>query len=147
MSWNKNKLLVAATAIIFSVGCHAVCKIFLLKSKQSTVISSFLRLPWEHTFLGLRTVFGLATSREDSKVTSFFVVLSNTLKKLLYEPVIIAVSLPFQQHSNLSNMQSFSYSEHSFALKYSCTWKIIILNLNNRLNNIRRRQLTHKMHF
>lgn len=31
------------------------------------------------------------------------------------------LSLPFQQHSNLSKMQSFSYSEHSLLLRYSWT--------------------------
>ena len=36
---------------------------------------------------------------------------------------MMAVSLPFQQHSNLSKIQSFSYREHSFDLKYSWTWK------------------------
>ena len=35
---------------------------------------------------------------------------------------MMAVSLPFQQHSNLSKIQSFSYREHSFDLKYSWTW-------------------------
>jgi len=73
------------------------------------------------TFLGFRRVFGLAMSRAASKVRSRLVVRSNTLKKLLYEPVIIAESLPLQQHSNLSKMQSFSYNEHNFDLKYSCT--------------------------
>lgn len=33
------------------------------------------------------------------------------------------LSDPFQQHSNLSKMQSFSYSEQSLLLRYSCTWK------------------------
>lgn len=32
------------------------------------------------------------------------------------------LSLPFQQHSNLSKMQSFSYSEHNLLLRYSCTY-------------------------
>ncbi|KAE8573577.1 hypothetical protein A483_HHAL011532 [Halyomorpha halys] len=45
LSWKRNKLLVAATAIMFSVGCQAVCRIFLLKSKQSTEISSFFLFP------------------------------------------------------------------------------------------------------
>lgn len=139
----------AATATTFSDGCHAVCKIFLLKSRQSTLISSFLRLPpvqtlfhikhlyerHRHTITfsrcvfesfiltlrGFKSVFGLAMSRAASNVRSRFVAQSNTLKKLLYEPVIIAESLPFQQHSNLSKIQSFSYSEHNFDLRYSCT--------------------------
>ena len=33
---SRNKLFVAATAITFSEGCHAVWRIFLLKSKLST---------------------------------------------------------------------------------------------------------------
>jgi len=36
---------VAATAMMFSEGCHAVCRIFLPKSRQSTLISSFFRFP------------------------------------------------------------------------------------------------------
>ncbi len=35
---------------------------------------------------------------------------------------MMAVSLPFQQHSNLSKMQSFSYREHNLERRYSCTW-------------------------
>uniref|UniRef100_A0A1B0AHU6 Uncharacterized protein n=1 Tax=Glossina pallidipes TaxID=7398 RepID=A0A1B0AHU6_GLOPL len=62
-----NKLLVAATAIIFSCGCQAVCRIFLLKSKQSTLILSFFRLPPVQTLRGFSTVFGLTKSREASK--------------------------------------------------------------------------------
>jgi hypothetical protein len=68
-------------------------------------------------------VLGFAMSREASRVASLFVVRSNILKKLLYDPVMMAESLPFQQHSNLSKMQSFSYNEHSFERRYSCTWK------------------------
>lgn len=33
------------------------------------------------------------------------------------------LSLPFQQHSNLSKMQSFSYKEQSLLRRYSWTWK------------------------
>jgi len=66
-------------------------------------------------------VLGFAMSRDASRIASLFVVRSNILKKLLYDPVIIAESLPFQQHSNLSKMQSFSYNEHSFERRYSCT--------------------------
>lgn len=32
------------------------------------------------------------------------------------------LSLPFQQHSNLSKMQSFSYKEQSLLRRYSWTW-------------------------
>lgn len=74
------------------------------------------------TFLGLSKYLGLAVSLEASNVTSRFEVLSNIRKKLLYEPVMIAESLPLQQHSNLSKIQSFSYSEHSLGRRYSCTW-------------------------
>ena len=35
-----------------------MCRIFLLKSKQSTPISSFLRLPPVHTLRGFNTVLG-----------------------------------------------------------------------------------------
>ena len=74
------------------------------------------------TFLGFRIVLGLAISLEASYVTSCLDCRSNIRKKLLYDPVIMAVSLPFQQHSNLSKIQSFSYNEHSFDRKYSWTW-------------------------
>jgi len=44
--WLKmNKLLVAATAMQFSVGCQAWWSIFLLKSMLSTLKSSFFFLP------------------------------------------------------------------------------------------------------
>uniref|UniRef100_A0A6B0U8D6 Putative secreted protein n=1 Tax=Ixodes ricinus TaxID=34613 RepID=A0A6B0U8D6_IXORI len=102
------RLLVAATATTFSCGCHAVCRILRLKSRQSTLISSFFRLPPVHTFRAFNTVRGLAISREASSVTSLLAVRSNTRKKLLYEPVMMELSVPFQQHSNLSKMQSFS---------------------------------------
>ena len=36
LTCSRNKLFVAATAITFSEGCHAVWRIFLLKSKLST---------------------------------------------------------------------------------------------------------------
>ena len=45
LSCSRKRLLVAATAMMFSCGCHAVCRIFLLKSRQSTKISSRLRFP------------------------------------------------------------------------------------------------------
>lgn len=35
----------------------------------------------------------------------------------------MAESFPLQQHSNLSKMQSFSYNEHNFDLKYSWTYE------------------------
>lgn len=83
------------------------------------------------TFLGLSMVLGFAMSREASRVASLFVVRSNILKKLLYDPVIMAESLPFQQHSNLSKIQSFSYNEHSFERRYSCTWKTSFKTFNS----------------
>uniref|UniRef100_A0A2M3ZND8 Putative secreted peptide n=1 Tax=Anopheles braziliensis TaxID=58242 RepID=A0A2M3ZND8_9DIPT len=78
-----NKLLVAATAMMFSSGCQAVCRIRLLKAKQSTLISSFFRLPPVHTLRGFSTVFGLMMSRDASSVTSLFVLRSKMRKKLL----------------------------------------------------------------
>lgn len=52
--------------------------------------------------------------KRDEHIASFFPYLSD----------------PFQQHSNLSNMQSFSYSEQSLLLRYSCTWgEINIISL------------------
>ena len=81
----------AATAMIFSCGCQAVCRIFLLKSKQSTPISSFLRLPPVQTLRGFNTVLGFMFSRDASSVTSRLDSLSNILKKLLYEPVIMCL--------------------------------------------------------
>lgn len=85
------RLFVAAIAMMFSVGCHAVCKIFLVKSKLSTLMSSFLRLPPTQTLRGLRMARGLLLSREASKVTSRLVLRSNIRKKLLYAPVIITL--------------------------------------------------------
>ena len=97
------------------------------------------------TFRGLSIVFGLATSREASKVTSLREFRSNILeyffashsfhenflylKKLLQLPVIIWESFPFQPHSNLSKMQSFSYREHSLERKYSWTQKVLAYNV------------------
>lgn len=85
------RLFVAAIAMMFSVGCHAVCKIFLVKSKLSTLMSSFLRLPPTQTLRGLRMARGLLLSREASRVTSRLVLRSNIRKKLLYAPVIITL--------------------------------------------------------
>merc|ERR1712066_385878 len=103
-------------------------KNFFIEIQAVKNISSFLRLPPVLTevsssskfiFLGFRIVLGLAISLEASYVTSCLDCRSNIRKKLLYDPVIMAVSLPFQQHSNLSKIQSFSYNEHSFDRKYS----------------------------
>lgn len=85
------RLFVAAIAMMFSVGCHAVCKIFLVKSKLSTLMSSFLLLPPTQTLRGLRIARGLLLSRDASKVTSRLVFRSNIRKKLLYAPVIITL--------------------------------------------------------
>lgn len=93
---NIYRLFVAAIAMMFSSGCQPVCKIFLLKSKQSTLISSFLRFPPVHTFLSLSTVRGLVISRHASRVESRLDSLSNMRKKLLYEPVMMCL----QTHSN-----------------------------------------------
>ena len=96
---NIYRLFVAAIAMMFSSGCQPVCKIFLLKSKQSTLISSFLRFPPVHTFLSLSTVRGLVISRHASRVESRLDSLSNMRKKLLYEPVMMCL----QRHSNNKN--------------------------------------------
>lgn len=77
--------------MMFSVGCHAVCKIFLVKSKLSTLMSSFLRLPPTQTLRGLRIARGLLLSRDASKVTSRLVLRSNIRKKLLYAPVMMTL--------------------------------------------------------
>ncbi|MEE6517048.1 hypothetical protein FKM82_026989 [Ascaphus truei] len=78
-------------AMMFSVGCQAVCKIFLVKSKLSTLMSSFRLLPPTHTRRGLRTARGLLLSREASRVTSRLVFRSNIRKKLLYAPVMMTL--------------------------------------------------------
>lgn len=69
-SWNMYRLLVVATAMMLSRGCQAVWRIFLLKSRLSTLISSFLRFPPVLTLRGFRTDRGLLFSREASRVTS-----------------------------------------------------------------------------
>lgn len=93
------RLFVAAIAMMFSVGCHAVCKIFLVKSKLSTLMSSFLLLPPTQTLRGLRMARGLLLSREASKVTSRLVLRSNIRKKLLYAPVIITLQRDRERHT------------------------------------------------
>ena len=90
--------------MMFSCGCHAVCRIFLLKSKQSTPISSFLRLPPVHTLRGFSTVLGFMFSRDASSVTSRFESRSNIRKKLLYEPVITCL-----QHNNTDRSESMPW--------------------------------------
>lgn len=102
-SWKRYRLLVAATAMIFSCGCHAVCRIFLLKSRHSTVISSFFLLPVTATLLGFKTCFGLMDSRLASRHKSFFELRSNIWKKLLYDPVII--DLQAIEYKAVSSMQ------------------------------------------
>lgn len=149
------RLLVAAMATKLSLGCQLVCRIFLVKSRLSTFISSLtpavcclapfstaLRfelsdgdaLPfvvqllllfvagWPFRFglmtrLGRSCWRGLLCSREHSNICSCFVVRWNDLKKLLYEPLKMYSSFELQLHSNLSNMQSFSYNMHSLFLK------------------------------
>lgn len=147
------KLFVAAMATRLSLGCQLVCKIFFVKSKLSTFISSLVNLlfpfppPFNRLLLrfglsdgealpfvlfccccccwlfgfvtrfGLNCWRGLLCSREHSNIFSCLVVRWNDLKKLLYEPLMMYSSLALQLHSNLSNMQSFSYNMHSLLLK------------------------------
>lgn len=138
LSWKMNRLLLAAMAMMLSVGCHAVCRIFFLKSRLSTLISLSLLFFPTHTRRGRRTARRLQTSRLASKVTSRWLARSNIRKKLLYAPVMMTLeqkqgqrkeyghhcdylssklegqrsrshlSVPFQAHSNLSKMQSLS---------------------------------------
>lgn len=77
--------------MMFSMGCHAVWRIFLLKSRLSTLISSFFLLPPVHTFRGFKMARGLLLSLDASRVISRRVFRSNILKKLLYDPVMIAL--------------------------------------------------------
>lgn len=86
--------------MIFSLGCQAVWSIFLLKSRLSTLISSFFRLPLAQTLRGFRTVRGLLFSRDASRVMSRFVFLSNILKKLLYDPVMTTLQKQTRMQSN-----------------------------------------------
>lgn len=84
--------------MMFSMGCHAVWRIFLLKSRLSTLISSFFLLPPVHTLRGFRMARGLLLSLDASKVTSRRVLRSNILKKLLYDPVMIALPKTDRKH-------------------------------------------------
>ncbi|MEE6479528.1 hypothetical protein FKM82_012275 [Ascaphus truei] len=77
--------------MMFSEGCQAVWRIFLLKSRLSTLISSFLLFPPTQTLRGFKIARGLLFSLEASNVTSRLVLRSNILKKLLYEPVIMTL--------------------------------------------------------
>ena len=77
----------AAKAIMLSPGCHAICKIFRLKSKHSTLISSFFLLPVVVIFFCLRSCFGRIFSRDASKHNPDFNSRLNIRKKLLYDPV------------------------------------------------------------
>jgi len=103
---------------MFSLTTDLYCNKWTSRQRYA---KSHRNLEIQLTFLGFSMVLGFAMSRDASRIASLFVVRSNILKKLLYDPVIIAESLPFQQHSNLSKMQSFSYNEHSFERRYSCT--------------------------
>lgn len=82
-SWNRYKLFVAATAIMFSCGCQAVWSILWLKSKHSTVISSFFLFPVTATRRGLRICLGLLNSGDASKQISCLSLRSKMWKKLL----------------------------------------------------------------
>ncbi|TNN81847.1 hypothetical protein EYF80_007976 [Liparis tanakae] len=75
------KLLVAATAITLSLGCQAVWRIFLLKSRLSTLISSFFLLPPVDTLRGLSVARGLLLSRDASSVMSRRVASEQTRKR------------------------------------------------------------------
>ena len=86
-SWKRYKLFVAAKAIMFSSGCQALCKIFRLKSKHSTLISSFFLLPVVVTFFCFNGCFGRAFSRVASKHRPALFSRLKIRKKLLYDPV------------------------------------------------------------
>lgn len=90
-SWKMYRLFVAAMAMIFSNGCHAMCRIFLVKSKLSTPTSPRRRLPPVYTLRVRSTARGLLLSRQASSVTPRPVSLSNILKKLLYAPVMMTL--------------------------------------------------------
>ncbi|KAJ8015342.1 hypothetical protein DPEC_G00025120 [Dallia pectoralis] len=68
LSWKMYRLLVAAMAMMFSVGCQAVCKIFLVKSRLSTLMSSLRRFPPWQTRRGFSTARGLLLSLEASRI-------------------------------------------------------------------------------
>ncbi len=78
-------------AMIFSDGCQAMCRIFLVKSRLSTPTSPRRRLPPVYTRLVRRTARGLLLSRHASRVTPRPVSLSNIRKKLLYAPVMMTL--------------------------------------------------------
>lgn len=90
-SWKMYRLFVAAMAMIFSDGCQAMCRIFLVKSKLSTPTSPRRRLPPVYTLRVRSTARGLLLSRQASSVTPRPVSLSNILKKLLYAPVMMTL--------------------------------------------------------
>ncbi|TNN57759.1 hypothetical protein EYF80_032037 [Liparis tanakae] len=85
------RLLVAAMAMMFSDGCQAMCRIFLVKSRLSTPTSPRRRLPPLYTRRVRSTARGLLLSRQASRVTPRPVSLSNIRKKLLYAPVMITL--------------------------------------------------------
>lgn len=91
LSWKMNRLLLAAMAMMLSVGCHAVCRIFFLKSRLSTLISFSLLFFPTQTRRGLSTARRLHTSRLASRVTSRRLARSNIRKKLLYAPVMMTL--------------------------------------------------------
>lgn len=90
-SWNMYRLLVAAMAMMFSDGCQAMCRIFLVKSRLSTPTSPRRRLPPVYTRRVRSTARGLLLSRQASRVTPRPVSLSNIRKKLLYAPVMMTL--------------------------------------------------------
>lgn len=90
-SWKMYRLLVAAMAMMFSDGCQAMCRIFLVKSRLSTPTSPRRRLPPVYTRRVRSTARGLLLSLHASRVTPRPVSLSNIRKKLLYAPVIMTL--------------------------------------------------------
>lgn len=90
-SWKMYRLLEAAMAMIFSSGCHAMCRIFFLKSRLSTPTSPRRRRPPVYTLRVLSTALGLLFSRQASSVTPRPESRSNIRKKLLYAPVMITL--------------------------------------------------------
>lgn len=78
-------------AMMFSAGCHAMCRIFLRKSRLSTPTSPRRRRPPVYTRRVRSTARGLLLSRHASSVTPRPESRSNIRKKLLYAPVMITL--------------------------------------------------------
>lgn len=80
LSWKMYRLLLAAMAMMFSLGCQAVWRIFFLKSRLSTLTSVSFRFFPTHTRRGCRTARRLHISRLASRVTSRRLARSNIRK-------------------------------------------------------------------